>query len=218
MTVPGPLYAAPVNVLDIGDCHFYHTMELPGLGTIEGPWDLRPEIDAYLGGVDFSGQRVLEIGPASGYVTFEMERRGASVVSVEVTDDPGWDFVPFPASTLNSIYGPRREKMRRLKNSYWFAHAAKKSQAKLCYGNAYHLPDALGEFDSAIMANVLLHCHSPLQIVEQCAKRSRKLIIVELLYPELEGNTVCPSPQAPKISCGTRGGILAVIFSCNSWG
>ncbi len=65
------------------DCHFYHTMEVPGYGVIEGDWDLRAGVDAYLGGVSFANQRVLEIGPASGLLTFEMEKRGAAVVCVE---------------------------------------------------------------------------------------------------------------------------------------
>ena len=89
------------KVEDIADCYFYHTMELPGHGVIEGrDWDLRGGVDEYLGKVDFAGQRVLEIGPASGFLTFEMEKRGAEVVSVEVTDEHGWDFVPYPAEKI----------------------------------------------------------------------------------------------------------------------
>jgi hypothetical protein len=56
-------------------------------------WDLRGGVDHYLGKVAFAGERVLEIGPASGFLTFEMEKRGAAVVSVEVTAEHGWDFV-----------------------------------------------------------------------------------------------------------------------------
>src|SRR5438094_8067518 len=79
-------------------------MELPGHGVIEGrDWDLRGGIDEYLGKVDFAGQRVLEIGPASGFLTFEMEKRGADVVSVEVTAEHGWDFVPYPAARLEEV-------------------------------------------------------------------------------------------------------------------
>lgn len=73
-------------------------MELSGYGVMEGEWDLRHGVDEYLGKVAFAGQRVLEIGPASGFLTFEMEKRGAEVVSVEVTEDHGWDFVPYPDS------------------------------------------------------------------------------------------------------------------------
>ena len=165
------IFATPRKVEDVADCYFYHTMELPGRGVIEGrDWDLRGRVDEYLGNVDFAGQRVLEIGPASGFLTFEMEKRGADVISVEVTDEHGWDFVPYPDARLEEVFGPRRIVMQQLKNSYWFSHAALQSKAKVYYGDAYNLPAALGEFDIAVMGSVLLHCRDPLRIVEQCGK------------------------------------------------
>ncbi|HEU0207793.1 MAG TPA: hypothetical protein VFQ78_02340 [Candidatus Udaeobacter sp.] len=193
------IFADPLKVNDVADCYFYHTMELPNQGVIEGrDWDLRSRVDEYLGEVDFSGQRVLEIGPASGFLAFEMEKRGADVVSVEVTDEHGWDFVPYPAARLEEVFGPRRVVMQQLKNSYWFCHAALQSKAKVHYGDAYNLPGALGEFDIAVMAAVLLHCRDPLCIIEQCGKRATTLIIVDMFYPELEGAPVCrfaPTPE-----------------------
>ncbi len=189
---PTPLYAVPGEVPDFNECSFYHTIELPGRGVIEGSWDLRPEIHDYLGRNDFNGRRVLEIGPATGYVTFEMERRGARVVSVEVPDDPGWDFVPFPPDVLTpAVLSLRRIGMRRVKNAYWFCRAAIKSQARIFYGDVYNLPAALGKFDVAVIACVLMHCRDPLRIIEQCAQRSSSLIIAEMLHPELEGSPVC---------------------------
>jgi O-methyltransferase len=186
------IFADPLKVQDVADCYFYHTMELPGHGVIEGrDWDLRGRVDEYLGKVDFAGQRVLEIGPASGFLTFEMEKRGADVVSVEVTDDHGWDFVPYPAESLEEVLGPRRIVMQQLKNSYWFSHAALQSKARVYYGDVYNLPAALGEFDIAVMGAVLLHCRDPLRIVEQCGKRAKTLIIVDKFYPDLEGAPVC---------------------------
>src|SRR5438105_14888696 len=130
------IFAIPLKVEDVADCYFYHTMELPGHGVIKGrDWDLRGGVDEYLGKVEFAGQRVLEIGPASGFLTFEMEKRGAEVVSVEVTEDSCWDFVPYPTAMLQEVLEPRGEVMRRLKNSYWFAHDAHKSKAKVYYGD-----------------------------------------------------------------------------------
>src|SRR5467141_1807423 len=173
------IFAAPQKVENLADCYFYHTMELPGHGVIEGQdWDLRSGVDEYLGKVAFTGQRVLEIGPASGFLTFEMEKRGADMVSVEVTGEHGWDFVPYPAERLEEVFGPRRVVMQQLKNSYWFSHAALQSKAKVCYGDAYNLPAALGDLDIAVMGAVLLHCRDPLRIVEQCATRAKTLIIV----------------------------------------
>jgi len=193
------IFATPRKVKDLADCYFYHTMELPGRGVIEGQdWDLRGRVDEYLGNVDFAGQRVLEIGPASGFLTFEMEKRGADVISVEVTDEHGWDFVPYPEPRLEEVFGPRRIVMQQLKNSYWFSHAALQSKARVYYGDAYNLPAALEEFDIAVMGAVLLHCRDPLRIVEQCGKRAKSLIIVDKFHPDLEGAPVCrlaPTPE-----------------------
>jgi SAM-dependent methyltransferase len=193
------IFATPQKVEDIADCYFYHTVELPGHGVIEGrDWDLRGGVDAYLGKVDFSGRRVLEIGPASGFLTFEMERRGADVVSVEVTEEHGWDFVPYPAKRLEQVFDPRRLVMQQLKNSYWFSHAAHRSNARVYYGDVYNLPAALGRFDIAVVGAVLLHCRDPLRIVEQCGEMANVLIITDMFYPDLEGAPVCrlaPTPQ-----------------------
>ena len=186
------IFAAPLKVEDPADCYFYHTMEVPGHGVIVGrDWDLRAGVDEYLGKMNFAGQRVLEIGPASGFLTFEMEKRGAEVVSVEVTAEHAWDFVPYPAAKLKEIFGPRRIVMQQLKNSYWFSHAAHQSKAKVHYGDVYNLPAVLGQFDIAVMGSVLLHCRDPLRIVEQCAKKAETLIITDMFHPELEGAPVC---------------------------
>lgn len=186
----GSTFAEP-RVVRFDDCLFYHVMEIPGVGVTRGHWDLRSQLDDFLGRLSFAGTRVLEIGPASGFLSFEMERRGANVVAVEITDDPGWDFVPFPDAVLAPIYAPQRDDMRRMKNGFWFAHAAFRSKVQMHYGDVYNLPEALGQFDIAIMANVLLHCHSPTRIIEQCAKRANIILIVELLFPDLEGKPVC---------------------------
>src|SRR5436305_12646349 len=121
------IFAAPLKVEGPAGCHFYHTMEVPGHGIMNGEWDLRGRVDEYLGKVDFAGQRVLEIGPASGFLTFEMEKRGAEVVSVEVTAEHGWDFVPYPAARLEEVFGTRRIVMQQFKNSYRFSHPAHNS-------------------------------------------------------------------------------------------
>jgi SAM-dependent methyltransferase len=184
-------YAESRTVPNIDDCHFYHTMDVPGVGLVSGEWDLRANVDDILGRVPFDGTRVLEIGPASGFLTFAMEQRGADVVCMEVTDDPGWDFVPYPAAMLDPVLAPRREIMRRLKNSFWFAHAAYHSKAKLLYGDVYNIPAELGSFDIAMLCDVLLHCQNPTRIIEQCATRSRTIVVSELLRPDLEGAAVC---------------------------
>ncbi len=66
-------FSQPRRGIRFEDCTFYHTIDIPSRGLVRGQWDLRGHVDEYLGGYNFAGKRVLEIGPASGFLTFEME-------------------------------------------------------------------------------------------------------------------------------------------------
>ena len=187
----GIIFAPPRQVDSLTDCSFYHTMEIPGHGTVDGEWDLRPGIASYLGSLDFAGRQVLEIGPASGFLTFEMERGGADVTSVEVSSDYVWDFVPQGSLDLAAIREERRDIMRRLANGFWFAHSAFGSNARVHYGSAYDLPDALGQFNIAVLACVLLHCRDTLAILANCARiASDAVVVVEPVLSEQTGQPI----------------------------
>ena len=75
------MFAAPRHVEGPDECFFYHTMELPGLGLVRGQWDLRGRFDDYVGGVGVEGKTVLDVGTATGFLSFEAERRGAACTS-----------------------------------------------------------------------------------------------------------------------------------------
>src|SRR3984885_2540180 len=79
---------------DLSDLVWYHAFELPDGTVLPGAWDLRGQESAYLGGVDVAGKRVLELGPATGFLTFAMERLGAAEV---VSFEAGFDV---PINTL----------------------------------------------------------------------------------------------------------------------
>lgn len=184
-----PIYApAPTELPDWLTGSFYHVTDLPGYGSTSGCWDLRGRVPDYLGFTLFDGRRVLEIGPASGFLTNEMEKLGAEVVCVEVTDDHGWDFVPFPASVLTpEILADRRMSMQHMKLTFWFTHRACRMKARLYYGDVYNLPDELGKFDIALLGAVLLHTENPQRIIAECAKRADKIIITEPYFRDLDG-------------------------------
>jgi hypothetical protein len=196
------LYARPQHVSSDEDCYFYHAMDLPGGAVkVENGWDLRPGIDRYIGGVSLQGRRVLEVGPASGFLTFHMESKGAEVVSVELAPDADWDIVPHFLIDMEATVVERRAIMDQLRNGYWFAHERLGSSARVHYGTAYDLPDELGRFDIAIMAAVLVHTRNPLQVIEGCARRAETLVITERHYPELDGSPVVrlyPTPRSPQ--------------------
>lgn len=197
------LFSEPRTGLKASDCDFYHVMDLPGHGRTPGQWDLRAGADDYLGGLPLAGKRVLEIGPASGFLTFEMERRGAEVVCFDVSDEIGWNFVPQPASVSDATAAGMRKHLVRIKNSWWFARAAYEGKARICYGNVYDLPSGLGEFDVAVLAAVLLHTRSPARILEQCGQRCKAIVITEPHDARIDDEPVCrfhPTAQNQDIS------------------
>ena len=65
------IYAQPRTVAGVSECDFYHVMDLPDVGTVGGEWDLRQTVHDYLGRFPFQGKRVLDVGAASGFLTFE---------------------------------------------------------------------------------------------------------------------------------------------------
>ena len=89
------VYAQPRLIDDINDCYFYHTMDVPGYGHVEGEWDLRGKESEYLGRIPLKGKRVLEVGTASGFLCFYMENQGAQVVAYDLSPAEDWDMVPY---------------------------------------------------------------------------------------------------------------------------
>jgi len=127
-------------------------MDLPGFGVIQGQWDCDPGLMTTSGGSIFGTSACWRSARQADLSHFEMERRGGGRYSrFEVTDEPGWDFVPFPRDVLAPHMTSRRQHMHALKNSWWFAREQYGASAKMCYGDVYNLPDEIGEFDIAIM-------------------------------------------------------------------
>ena len=186
------LYVDPRPVSALDECHYYHTIDLPGVGLVRGDWDLRGGEEAYLGGIDLAQRAVLEIGPASGFLTAHMESAGATVTAVELGAKDPWDVVPQRTHDLSGILSDRAGVMERLRNSFWFTHKLLGLSARLHEGSAYQLPAELGRFDIAVMGAILLHTRSPAALVERVADHvDDALVIVERHYPELDGSPVC---------------------------
>lgn len=193
-------YERPWEVHGLQDCLFYHTMDLPGVGTVTGEWDLRGGLDRYVGEVDLRGKSVLEIGPASGCVTFHMESMGAQVTAVDVDETTAWDIVPRAELNMGDALATRRAGARLLRNGFWFAHRQFQSRARVVYSNVYDLPVGMGQYDVAVLGMVLLHLRDPLLALTKCAQHARTLVVTELLPGDLADQPVCrllPSLENP---------------------
>ncbi|HZI19913.1 MAG TPA: hypothetical protein VEY09_15115 [Pyrinomonadaceae bacterium] len=172
----------PRKVAGLDDCLFYHTIEVPGFGLVPGFWDLRGGEAEYLGRVPLAGRRVLEIGPASGHLTFYMEAQGADVISVEAADVSGWelhfDLYDERPADLREYLASSDDALRRIVNSYWLCHRAFDSKAGVYYGSVNSVPRGLGDFDISVLGCVLLHSKNPLRILEHCARATRDAVVV----------------------------------------
>lgn len=194
------------TVTDRSTCEFYHVMDFPdGFVSKEAQWDLRKTADDYLGGVDVAGKSVLEIGPASGFLSLHMERNGAQVTCIEPPMDTFWDIVPYANIDLQTAKQGFMEHIERIRNSFWYAHQAFGSKVRLFEADAYRLPESLGTFDIGLLAAVLLHCSCPVQMIASVARRVKKTIIVtDLYWPDLGDQPVCRlHPDTTNTEIGT---------------
>jgi 2-polyprenyl-3-methyl-5-hydroxy-6-metoxy-1,4-benzoquinol methylase len=179
-------YTTPLVVNDLGQCQFYHRMDIPGVGEVGGQWDLRACIREYLGNYDFNGKRALDVGTASGFLTFSMEKFGADVVSFEMTSGDKWDVVP----QRHVRQDPERfsarliEANRRLKNAYWFAHARLQSRAKAYYGDIYNVPEELGQFDVAVFGMIISHLRDAFRAIYSASRLVRDDLIIVNQIPD----------------------------------
>lgn len=178
--VEASIFETPRVVVDPNDCNFYHAMTLPGLGEVGREWDLRNNAGDYLGNADFAGKRVLDVGTASGFLTFEMERRGADVVSFDMKSGRQWNLVPHYRleGRRESMFGHIAKMHERLQNAYWYAHRALGSNAKVNYGDVYDISESIGKFDIVLFGMLLSHLRDPFQALWSGSRLSTDTVIV----------------------------------------
>lgn len=167
------------------DCQFYTVQDIPNVaGPTIGEWDLRKNLMDYLGNVDFTNKSVLELGPASGFLTFEVEKMGADVLSVELSlKDDFWDVVP---NVSMDWYSDERNHMiadlTKVQKAYWFAHERHNSKAKVLYSHASHL-QKLESRDISLLCSVLLHIQNPFLAMKNMLRFTKEKAIITDLMP-----------------------------------
>ncbi|HVM08556.1 MAG TPA: hypothetical protein VM345_08845 [Acidimicrobiales bacterium] len=180
------------------DCDWYHTAVLRSGEVIPGAWDLRGGEENYLGGTDVAGQRVLEFGPATGYLTYWMEDQGADVVCVDAGFDVSIDILPVPGNDLREIRMGAMRGIGAVQNSWWYLHHERQSKASTVYAPIYDLPADIGMFDVTTFGAILLHLRDPFSALAQGAIHTHRRIIVTDLIQDTDvdpdQNVMRPDP------------------------
>ncbi|HWB46309.1 MAG TPA: hypothetical protein VG900_12775 [Hyphomicrobiaceae bacterium] len=167
------------------DCFFYHTMDLPEHGVIEGEWDLRGCEDAYLGPVELSGKTVFDVGPASGYLSFEMTRRGAKVVALEWDENaesefglvPYWDYAARFGRSREQMVSERKRHIVSLRKSFLLAQRALGITIPIYTGDAVASAPPMPA-DIALLGCILLHLRDPVGAIYNIASRVREAVVI----------------------------------------
>jgi tRNA (mo5U34)-methyltransferase len=149
---------------------WYHTLELaPGVVT-HGMFDMRPYVPLYGLPERMDGMRALDVGTWDGFWAFEMERRGAGVVALDLDDERDLDWQPRRRPTEFPAPG-RGDGFRLAKRIY-------NSRVERVNCSIYDAePRELGSFDVVICGSVLIHLRDAVLALERIAALCRGTFI-----------------------------------------
>lgn len=142
---------------------WYHTIDLGGGLLTPGIYDHRPYLERYGLPDDLRGKTALDVGAASGFFSFEMERRGADVTAVDLGEWMAHDFGPeyVPDMTPDEARG-------YLRDAFLLARDALGSKVERRALSVYDLwPESVGVFDLVFCGSLLLHLKDPVRALER---------------------------------------------------
>jgi tRNA (mo5U34)-methyltransferase len=160
---------------------WYHTVDLGNGVATPGHYDHRPYLGSYGLPRDLSEKTALDIGAASGFFAFELEKRGAEVTA---TDLPTWK-----AHDFGPLYQPEmkpEEAHRYLHDPFLFAQTTLGSRVKRELINIYDIgPETLGgSFDLVFCGSVLIHLTDPIRALWRIQSVTKEVAIIATpIYP-----------------------------------
>lgn len=159
---------------------WYHSIDLGNGIVTPGIYDHRPYLGCYGLPKDLTRKTVLDIGAASGFFSFELERRGADVTATEL---PTWfshDFGPLYQPDMDT-----EQAQRYLHDPFLFAHKTIDSHVKREMVNIYDIaPQTTGCFDLVFCGSVLLHLTDPVRALWHIQSVTKEVaIIATVIHP-----------------------------------
>lgn len=179
---------SPMKVSSPKECAWYQTFDWPDGTVVRGRWDYRHDVDGYLGRIDYSGKSVIELGPASGFLTRAMEKRGADVTCIDTGVDAPWDVVPRLDRDTDAYIAARTRGLPSLRKSWWLTRETFDGTAKMSLCGAGALFDVKDKmrFDIGFVGSILQHFESPYRVLSSLATMCETIVVSEMRMPRLE--------------------------------
>lgn len=172
-------------VARIEDVDWYHVLELPHGISTPGSVDHRHQVDRYGLPVRMDGMRALDVASYDGFWAFEMEKRGAEVIAIDIETWSDYD-IPLRGrkQALETGAGRRTDEGFRLARELLGSNVERQTV------NVYDLSQELtGQFDLVLISDLLLHLRDPQRALEsafQVTGAGGQLILAEPYNPSLE--------------------------------
>jgi SAM-dependent methyltransferase len=159
---------------------WYHTIELPGGVLTPGQVDLRTSAGKLLP-ASLDGQRALDVGTFDGFWAFELERRGAQTVAIDVEE---LDHAQWPPLNRPRLLRQVRDWNMQLGHGFGIAHEALGSCVDRVISDVYDVtPEAIGgPVDVVFAGAIMVHLRDPVRALEAllgCLKPGGTLIQME---------------------------------------
>ena len=175
---------------------WYHTIDLGGGLITPGIFDHRPYLAEYGIPADLKGMTVLDIGAASGFFSFEMERRGGAVTATDLPKMQDHDFGP-----LHRAAREDGEDDSYIRRPFMLARELLGSSVERREMNVYEMtPESLGTFDLVFCGSVLLHLSDPVRALWKIRTVTRRTAIIATVIHPL------PTREPSAVFHGNRSG------------
>lgn len=144
--------------------HGYHTLKFPDGTVVKGKFDMSKYLEFYKIPDDLSGKTILEIGPANGFFSFELYKRGAKKVVAIDTSKKWW------IEELNFLMNTKVEhKVQSLTT----------------------IDESFGKFDIVFSSNVLQHLSDLYGNIERIRKLTKyQAILATTVLPKSKSQDI----------------------------
>jgi O-methyltransferase len=176
-----------LEVADPKECAWYQTFDWPDGRVVKGRWDYRKNVDDYIGQMNFAEKSVIEIGPASGYITYAMEQRGARVTCIDTDPDQPWEIVPRRDRDTALYYEERKKGVLELRKFWFLSQQVLGGTASMSWCGATRLFDLRNDlnFDVGFVGSVLQHFENPYKVLSALASMCGTIAVTEQSHPRL---------------------------------